>query len=180
MEPVKLSRSLIWAPVCPVRTKHGPTALEQGRHSVPYPLLMHKRDEQSDFACAGNLLSLLSPREKRVPSTSLQSSQRGQIQAGEDQEINSVGSRRRRASRGERIKSGRDPHNLCFPWYSPMSSLSQREPRPCSTASCSLKASVWLYTGPALALAGAWLRRELVSLGRTSLENLCLRKSPHV
>lgn len=66
-----------------------------------------------------------------------------------------------------------------FPWYSPMSNFSHREPSPCNTASCNLKASVWLYTGPALALAGAWLRRELVSLGRTSLENLCLRKSPH-
>lgn len=66
-----------------------------------------------------------------------------------------------------------------FPRYSPMSSFSHRGPRPCSTASCILKASVWLYTGPALALTGAWLRREPASLGRTSLENRCLRKSPH-
>ena len=81
--------------------------------------------------------------------------------------------------KGEEVSPAEISHNLYFPWYSPMSNFSHREPSPCNTASCSLKASVWLYTGPALALAGAWLRRELVSLGRTSLENLCLRKSPH-
>lgn len=28
-------------------------------------------------------------------------------------------------------------------WYLPKSSFSQRGPRPCKTASCNLKASVW-------------------------------------
>lgn len=79
----------------------------------------------------------------------------------------------------EEVSPAAISYNLYFAWYSPMSNFSHREPSPCNTASCNLKASVWLYTGPALALAGAWLRRELVSLGRTSLENLCLRKSPH-
>lgn len=36
-EPVKLARSLIWAPVCPVRTKCGPTGptATQGLRCVP-------------------------------------------------------------------------------------------------------------------------------------------------
>lgn len=65
-------------------------------------------------------------------------------------------------------------------WYLPRSSLSQRGPRPCRTASCSLKASVWEYTGPARALTGAWVTKEPASFGRMSLQNRLLRKSPHL
>lgn len=64
--------------------------------------------------------------------------------------------------------------------YLPRSSLSQRGPRPCRTASCSLQASVCEYTGPARALTGAWVTKEPASLGRMSLQKRLLRKSPHL